>query len=352
LKNSILYYPTITIPPGSWLRQALLYWDDVASIVPRRWDEKELIPYTPEVEYLIDQGEFRPVRPENLIYQGFENVMDLSSEFETLFNSPSFQNLIPPKGERVCNSRIHEDKISHFLVDFLIEEQAAENDYSSDWILFEENTALLYMSLLAKYLATIDSNYTISGTDRIEYENLIFKPDQSDHSTPCANARFMEMLPVPTSNVPFSDIISFKRNRKDELLKFRIEVREFQNEISNVVEPKELNEVLNRYKERIEVELHSLTRALNDAKLETIAGTFKTLVNLKSPALWATVGVASGHLDKISEVPIEWALSGAGLLGAIEIGSYLVNRRSLKHSSIQDSSFSYLYHAKKEGLVR
>lgn len=351
MKNSILYYPTITIPPGSWLRQALLYWDDVASIVPRRWDEKELIPYSPEIEYLIDQGEFRPIRPANLIQSRFENVMDLWDEFKSLFNSESFQKLLPPKGKRVCNSRVHEDKISHNLVHFLIEEQAAENDYSSEWILFEENTALLYMSLLAKYLAAVDGNYTISGTDRIEYESLIFKPDQSDLSIPCVNARFMEMLPIPENNIPFSDIISFKRKRKDELLKFRIEVREFQNEISEVVEQNELNEVLIKYKERIEIELKSLTRVLSDAKIETFAGTFKTLVNLKSPALWATIGVASGHLDKISEVPIEWAISGAGLLGAIEIGSYLVNRRSLKHSSIHDSSFSYLYHAQKEGLI-
>jgi len=37
--RSVLYYPTITIPPGSWLRNAVLYWDSVGSIVPRSFDD-------------------------------------------------------------------------------------------------------------------------------------------------------------------------------------------------------------------------------------------------------------------------------------------------------------------------
>jgi hypothetical protein len=37
IKRAILYYPTITLPPGGWLRQAILYWDQVGSIVPMRY---------------------------------------------------------------------------------------------------------------------------------------------------------------------------------------------------------------------------------------------------------------------------------------------------------------------------
>lgn len=35
MKATVLYYPTISIPDNFWLRQALLYFDEVASIVLR-----------------------------------------------------------------------------------------------------------------------------------------------------------------------------------------------------------------------------------------------------------------------------------------------------------------------------
>ena len=34
MAQTILYYPTIDIQDGAWLRNAILYWDEVSSIVP------------------------------------------------------------------------------------------------------------------------------------------------------------------------------------------------------------------------------------------------------------------------------------------------------------------------------
>jgi hypothetical protein len=36
MKRTVLYYPTISIPSGKWLRLVLFYFDEVASIVPRK----------------------------------------------------------------------------------------------------------------------------------------------------------------------------------------------------------------------------------------------------------------------------------------------------------------------------
>ena len=33
MAQTILYYPTIDIQDGAWLRNAILYWDEVPSIV-------------------------------------------------------------------------------------------------------------------------------------------------------------------------------------------------------------------------------------------------------------------------------------------------------------------------------
>jgi hypothetical protein len=64
IKRTILYYPTISVPTGNWLRQAILYWDEVSSIVPKSWDEKLLIAYTQDIQYLKSEGEFRSIDPD------------------------------------------------------------------------------------------------------------------------------------------------------------------------------------------------------------------------------------------------------------------------------------------------
>jgi len=116
LKRTALYYPTIAVPSGPWLRQNLLYSDEVASIVPQRWDETVLIPYTPDIEYLKSEGEFRPIRPEILIEQrDYREVEELDNEFRSIVESEQFQSFLEPKDSWIIDSRIHEDKVSHGL---------------------------------------------------------------------------------------------------------------------------------------------------------------------------------------------------------------------------------------------
>src|ERR1043166_3245112 len=61
-KAAILYYPTIDVPTDDWLRQALLYWDEVGSIVPEQWEADHH--YRDDIRYLRDEGEYRAFRPE------------------------------------------------------------------------------------------------------------------------------------------------------------------------------------------------------------------------------------------------------------------------------------------------
>lgn len=71
------------------------------------------------------------------------------------------------------NSQIHKNKVSRGLIhDYLLPKGLVlpETDYASEWYIFEEKTALLYMSLLAQYLADMDIDATIPGTDNILYE--------------------------------------------------------------------------------------------------------------------------------------------------------------------------------------
>jgi hypothetical protein len=89
-QRAILYYPTIDVPTGDWLRQALLYWDEVGSIVPEQWEHSHH--YRDDIRYLKDEGQFRAFRPELLTQSpAFDRARkNLEREFITLADSRAF----------------------------------------------------------------------------------------------------------------------------------------------------------------------------------------------------------------------------------------------------------------------
>lgn len=57
MTRSILYYPTIDIKDGDWLRSAVLYWDKIGSIVPTGCEDM----LSAELRYLKEQNIYQPV---------------------------------------------------------------------------------------------------------------------------------------------------------------------------------------------------------------------------------------------------------------------------------------------------
>lgn len=67
MAQTILYYPTIDIQDGAWLRNAILYWDEVSSIVPYEGYPD----FSPEILYLQRLGVYKPVYPQDLFASAF-----------------------------------------------------------------------------------------------------------------------------------------------------------------------------------------------------------------------------------------------------------------------------------------
>ena len=221
IKRTILYYPTISVPNGDWLRQALLFWDEVSSIVPESWDGIPLIPYTPEIEYLKREGQFRPIHPESLLGQtdGWKQKEELHAEVESIVRRPSYIKGLGHKKKWRLEAPIHPNKVSDGVFDILRKKGLAKES-NSRWLLFENKTGLLYMAILAKYLADTDTQQTITGTDRMEYERLIYDPSGGEGEFSCLDIRFRKSLPIPRDDIPLSDIIDFKIKRRTDLLHF------------------------------------------------------------------------------------------------------------------------------------
>ena len=65
--QTILYYPKINILDGAWLRNAILYWDEVPSIVP----DESYSDLSPEWLYLQKLGVYKAVYPQDLFFSEF-----------------------------------------------------------------------------------------------------------------------------------------------------------------------------------------------------------------------------------------------------------------------------------------
>jgi len=179
MNRTLLYYPTIEIPQRSWLRNALLYWDQVSSIVPQGST------MSPEISYLMAEEQFRPVEPGKLFgnRQHSNLVIDFQEEFKKQVASFRFSEKSPKLDVRY---RIHLDKVKTAIVhrssgdpkgvlDFLEELGLSKKFPGDQWVVFQRDIGLTYMALLAKYLAEIDSNITSIGTDLVAYEKLNFR---------------------------------------------------------------------------------------------------------------------------------------------------------------------------------
>lgn len=374
MNRTILYYPTIDIPKNNWLRHSLLYWDEVSSIVPKSWDGDFLVNLSPEIHYLMNEGQFRPMKPEDLISNGdnWEQFENFQSEFRDIVTSENFRRFINIRQNyksyrihknklqsdfrihqnKIGNSyKIHSNKTSDSIFSLLQDLNLANRNGENEWINFEENTALLYMSLLAKYLADIDSNQTTIGTDYYTYEKFNFKRVSSDEGFPVVSFNLNNILPTPKANVPFEKIIQFKKKRSENLNHFKKTISDFQTRISNSSSESELKENAINFQESLVNGVNDLAAVLRDGKVDFSIKTLKSLINLKSPTVIATLGTTLATKTNLIEVPVNLSAIGLASMGAIELTTNYIENRNKQRAKLRESPFSYIYYANKYGIV-
>ncbi len=363
MNRTILYYPTIDIPKNSWLRHALLYWDEVSSIVPKSWDDKLLVELSPDIHYLMDEEQFRPIKPEDLIIKtdNWEVFEDFQNEFKEIVSSPQFKKFIARRNNSgkyrvhsnkvVNNSRIHSNKTSDRIYYFLEEQGLANRDRNDEWINFERNTALLYMSLLAKYLADIDSEHTTIGTDNIAYENFNFKRVSEENGFPVVSFNLNNVLPTPKDNVPFEKIIDFKRKRQDNLRHFKQTLSDFQTNVSNSQSNAEIKEIAINFQETLINGVEDLNAVLKDGKIAHTVKSLKSLISLKSPTTLTALGsVVNNQIDLVN-IPIDLNLAGLAFMGVIELTANYVDSRNKQRAKLRENPFSYIHYAHRQGII-
>jgi hypothetical protein len=364
MNRTLLYYPTIKIPTASWLRQGVLYWDEVSSIVPMDWEDRSLINLGRDIHYLMAEGQFRPIRPEDLIFKSV-NHMELrqfEQEFKTLVASNEFLQYLSRKYGGAIEAdlrskisfdyQVHRNKTSQGLCEFLDSQGLIQNDVPGDWIYFEPTTALLYMSLLAKYLADIDTEYTTISTDRAIYNEFNFKRALPGSGFPVVSVDLKNVLPVPRFDVPFETIVDFKRKREDNLINFKKHLSDFQSKISNAKSQAELKEHLVNFQDTLAAGVLDLSAVLKDSKIEYGFKTLKSLTTLKSPIVIGAVASVANTISETVNIPLALNIGGLGAMAAIELATGFVEALNKERVKVRESPFSYIYQAQKAGIIQ
>lgn len=347
--KTIIYYPTIKLPQDTWLKQTLLYWDQVATIVPIRFHTEEsynrvkLLFKDPAIKYLVDENAYRTIWADRAFMRNHDEHRKMVEEFYNIINSPEYISFIGPNDKWKIDSEIFADKILNDTLEYLKEKKLAkENNYR---YFIERKTALLYMSLLAKYLADIETPLATPATDMECYRDFIYFPTNVSRANHCLGLILNNMFPIPKIDVSLKDIIKFKKRRKLELLKFREVIWQFENDLGKSANNVEAYEVCIKFQNRIKIEMAELNQILTDSKISTVLGTLKSLIDLKSPALWTTAATLSGK--EIVNLPTNIMWTGVVTFGIIQVGAHLINERNKNRAAMRNSAFSYLYHVNK-----
>ncbi|TCK98020.1 hypothetical protein EDC19_0426 [Natranaerovirga hydrolytica] len=350
--NKILYYPNINIEDSIWLRNALLYWDKVSSIMPYDNSEYSL---SSQVRYIMGTDYFEPTRPDELMFSDFYN--DFIDELQLRVDEFDLRKTRGYK-TRVHRSKIetmqrdsllHHTKISSAVLPILKKKMDIDRAEGGNWYIMNESLADLYMSVLAKYLAVIDQDDTVIGTDRYQYQNYAYK--RRAFSTRFDNCKtFLDLrcsgLPTPNMDIPLSDILNFKEKRKNELLRFRLLMKEKERQLKSCESVVEMKDKINTFQDEIALGLSDLERVMKDSNWKTRATVYGTLISVSVPNIIEVAEMFGSHIPLTYKgVAIASGVALGGALAMKEIGN-------MRQEAIANSQFAYVYHAKHKSIIR
>ncbi len=191
---------------------------------------------------------------------------------------------------------IYSEKIPGQLTTWLEGEEFVQRIDEHRWR-FERHMGLLYMALLAKYMADVSQFTTIPGSDYGLYKDLLFKSYSQENSDLGLSIRLRDILPTPRQDVTIAEILRFRRLRHDELLAFRQEIDQFQSELKQAPNYPEVRDLTTRFSERFVRQVNNLYRVFDDGHIPFVLGTIENLIKSRyTSPYWVVFYTGSNSL--------------------------------------------------------
>lgn len=338
------------------LRNSILYWDKLRTIIPGNWYSDVL---SSELLYLEDNGIYEPIDPSKFfysdLYNSFENevLKRLNVYYEIIkFRDKSLnKNSINKSCSYTLQWQdfsIYESKTTYVLANKM-KEKGYIKEINKDGIVMERNAAIFYMAILAKYLARYEQSknerYSIGTTENLFFSKPynISKLDSKSPKELCLNYILNDILPIPNMNIPLEYIIQFRKEYEFELRKFRVQIREFETQLKQCNDEYLLNEICYEYREKIALESTKISKLMDKSKMEYFMTSVKALFAVDKNYAPALSGIFAAHCFS-NEL-------GLATFGGITLILNAIKMYENHKNEILENPFSYLYFARENNIV-
>lgn len=360
-----LYYPWIDIKDEGWLKNAMLYWETVQTIVPTSIKQ----PYsTRTAQEFHNEGLLLPFHVE----PSMKEIKELTGDVLQYLESPEGSEVLMAKeisknhyihpdkiSEEVRNLvRIHPDKLPYEIENRLL--RSFSSNRKHDWISVDMRFADFYMTLLATHLSEkigaglltdILANNKLATAVRLDArltipKSLVYKNRYYTYrhyrDMPLSLAQgaladlIIDRIQV-NPNTSVKKILKFRRDHADELGRFRTKIAELTKTISS-------DQPLDRLRQQVEdIYINDVRPAMNSLK--------KGLTDSKIK--WSTKNFLKVAFFSTSSTSVPLALIGLSVPYALLVGAgisliasaILYNRE--KSEKLRQNPFSYLLAAKR-----
>lgn len=335
-----LYYPTIDIDDSEWIKNAILFWDEIDTIVP----EAISSPYkNNDSRFLYDEGILKPLRlsPHDSILMNLQQEFLNFSETEPALDFFRKMDNVSegPTDDSHSEFYLHLGKLPYIIQGQL---RKAMDIGCNEWIKVSYNFADYYMTLLATKLAKRKHMCLVTGYNK-PYElsaSFDFNLSSFDKQKIAEGILFkMVVNGIRISRTAsMIDLIAYKRKRRDELGRFRSAFAKLTDQ-QNYDSVESLTELEERvrciYENDYLPALHDVKWTLNDSKISWLDKLGNYIATFFTPSL---------VMDKISVLSCGIGL-GVSLL-AWKTSNYIESRK-VKHSN----PYSYLLSLNEDGYI-
>jgi Family of unknown function (DUF6236) len=321
-----LYYPTINIGNEEWLKNAILYWDRVETIVPRSITK----PYQGESQQACaEAGLLRP-------YHAADNPEVIERVGQSVLENFSAEGLRVMGSVDSTDARLNIEKVSTPLKAALL---AQVGDNGNEWIFTSGGFADYYMTLLATEVAKdIDASPLSDNPRSYDFFNIAKRHVAPVEDNEAQAAKALVEVVMKGVNIdpktPIERIIRFREKRKDELGRFREEVGNLVNSIKDVEARRMPRRAEDIYVNKIEPAVNALQTTLRDDNIAwALDGILKVCTFSVPATALATMAAATAT---VAASPV--IMAG----GLVTIGTLVARRYYEKRELQARNPYSYL----------
>jgi hypothetical protein len=354
-----LYYPWIDIKDEGWLKNTILYWDHIQTIVP----EPVNSPYSTRTALeLVDEGLLSPL----CVQSSMREIDELAGDVLKYLESPEgtevlfseeiseYSRIHTAKLPREVGElvKIHPEKLPSKIRNML---KSGLHSHHDDWLTVNKRFASFYMTLLATRLSyevgaglltNIPGNSRLANSARLDAKLQIpksrrdrdrFDDDRQYQRMPNSLAQGMladlilETIRIDPET-PVNEILKFRQKYSDELGNFRTKIAELTATVSNDQPLARLRQqVHDIYINKVQPEVGTLKRTLSEQGIRWVADNFLKVT-------FFSTGAASLPLGVMGLAVPQALLVGAGV--SLTASAVLYNCDRAK--TLRENPFSYL----------